>query len=333
MGILIFIVLLVFVIGTVVGSFLNVVILRGLTGESIVLPPSKCPKCNNKLKPWHNIPILSYLCLGGKCAFCKEKISPQYPIVELFTGLMFVALLFKFGPTLTAITAIITSCAMTVLAVTDIKEKVICTGHAYFLIIMGLFFSTYFSVISVSNAIYETGAFLPAFDNIINLTIVNSILGIIAGIAVMEILARLGYLLVGTRAFGDGDSYIAAGLGAVFGWKNVLIIIALSIALQLILVLPMFMKRLVCKKDWTTLTPLLLFFVYAAGFGWLEYSDNLKSFTLTMLLAVGFLIVGLYTCRKILKGLEKPEDMTMLPFGPAMVIAAYIIMFVTPAGI
>ena len=64
----------VFVFGTIIGSFLNVVALRGLSGESIVLPPSKCPKCGNKLKPWHNIPILSYLFLRGKCAFCHEKI-------------------------------------------------------------------------------------------------------------------------------------------------------------------------------------------------------------------------------------------------------------------
>ena len=63
------------ILGLCLGSFYNVVILRSLTGESIVLPPSKCPKCNTRLKPWHNIPVLSYLFLRGRCAFCKEKIS------------------------------------------------------------------------------------------------------------------------------------------------------------------------------------------------------------------------------------------------------------------
>ena len=67
----------VFCIGTIIGSFLNVVILRAFSGESIVLPPSKCPKCGNKLKWWHNIPILSYLLLRGKCYFCHDKISIQ----------------------------------------------------------------------------------------------------------------------------------------------------------------------------------------------------------------------------------------------------------------
>ena len=64
-------------VGLCMGSFYNVVILRSLTGESIVIPPSKCPKCNSRLKPWHNIPVLSYIFLRGKCAFCKTRISFQ----------------------------------------------------------------------------------------------------------------------------------------------------------------------------------------------------------------------------------------------------------------
>ena len=87
--------LFIFCIGTVIGSFLNVVILRAFSGESIILPPSKCPKCKNKLKWWHNIPILSYILLRGKCYFCKEKISIQYQIVEFITGVIFVLVFLK----------------------------------------------------------------------------------------------------------------------------------------------------------------------------------------------------------------------------------------------
>ena len=94
---LIVLILFIFAFGAIIGSFLNVVILRAFSGESIVLPPSKCPKCHNKLKWWHNIPILSYLLLRGKCWFCKEKISIQYPIIEFITGLIFVAIFFKYG--------------------------------------------------------------------------------------------------------------------------------------------------------------------------------------------------------------------------------------------
>ena len=82
-------IILILMIGTIFGSFLNVVILRSLSEESIVFPASKCTKCQTPLKWYHNIPILSYIFLKGKCAFCGEKISIQYPIVELLTGLIF----------------------------------------------------------------------------------------------------------------------------------------------------------------------------------------------------------------------------------------------------
>ena len=89
--------IIVFVFGAMIGSFLNVVIYRIPKGESIVFPSSKCQSCQNALKWWHNIPIFSWLFLRGKCYFCKDKISPQYPIVEFLTGLLFVALYFKLG--------------------------------------------------------------------------------------------------------------------------------------------------------------------------------------------------------------------------------------------
>ncbi|MEA2046822.1 MAG: prepilin peptidase [Campylobacterota bacterium] len=89
--------LLIFIFGTMIGSFLNVVIYRIPKGESIVFPSSKCQSCQNSLKWWHNIPIVSWLLLRGKCYFCKEEISAQYPIVELLTGIIFVTLYFKLG--------------------------------------------------------------------------------------------------------------------------------------------------------------------------------------------------------------------------------------------
>ncbi len=89
--------LAVFIFGTMIGSFLNVVIYRIPKGESIVFPASKCQSCQTPLKWYHNIPIISWLFLRGKCAFCGEPIAKQYPIVELVTGLIFTALYFKLG--------------------------------------------------------------------------------------------------------------------------------------------------------------------------------------------------------------------------------------------
>ena len=92
-----FAILIIFLFGTSVGSFLNVVIHRIPLGESIVFPASHCPKCGNNLKWYHNIPLFSWLFLGGKCAFCKEKISPRYPIIELLNGLLWVVIFLKLG--------------------------------------------------------------------------------------------------------------------------------------------------------------------------------------------------------------------------------------------
>ncbi len=88
---------IIFVFGAVIGSFLNVVIYRIPKGESIAFPASKCQSCQTPLKWWHNIPIFSWLFLKGKCYFCKEKISTQYPVVEALTGIIFVVLYFKLG--------------------------------------------------------------------------------------------------------------------------------------------------------------------------------------------------------------------------------------------
>ena len=91
------IIIIIFIFGAMIGSFLNVVIYRIPNGESIVFPSSKCQSCGTSLKWYHNIPIFSWLFLGGKCGFCKEPIAKQYPIVEFLTGIIFVALYFKLG--------------------------------------------------------------------------------------------------------------------------------------------------------------------------------------------------------------------------------------------
>jgi len=87
----------VFLFGISVGSFLNVLIYRIPNEMSINFPPSQCTSCGHKLKWYHNIPLLSWLALGGKCAFCKDKISAQYPIVELINGLIWLAIYAKIG--------------------------------------------------------------------------------------------------------------------------------------------------------------------------------------------------------------------------------------------
>lgn len=88
---------IIFIFGILIGSFLNVVIYRIPKGESIVFPSSKCQSCHTPLKWYHNVPIFSWLFLRGRCGFCAEKISVQYPLIELTTGILAVALFYKLG--------------------------------------------------------------------------------------------------------------------------------------------------------------------------------------------------------------------------------------------
>jgi leader peptidase (prepilin peptidase)/N-methyltransferase len=93
----IFLIITVFIFGIVIGSFLNVLIYRIPKDENIAFPASKCQSCNKPLKWWHNIPIISWLILGGRCYYCKNKISIQYPLVEFGTGIIAVLIYLKLG--------------------------------------------------------------------------------------------------------------------------------------------------------------------------------------------------------------------------------------------
>ena len=215
MGALIVILALVFITGLCIGSFLNVVILRTLSEESIVFPASKCPKCQTPLKWWHNIPVLSYIFLKGKCAFCKEHISIQYPIVELFTGIVFTLLFMKFGVSLDTVFAWAAASLMIVIAGTDIKEKVVYDLHTYILIGVGLVYAIIVTAMAMTQ-IHQAGTPLEFTKYILlNNPVTMSIFGIIAGALILEVCARAGYLLAGTRAlrqvsehFLDGELYL-----------------------------------------------------------------------------------------------------------------------------
>lgn len=111
--------------GLVVGSFLNVVIYRMPRGESVVSPPSHCPACDTPIKPWNNVPVLSYVLLRGRCSDCSARISPRYPAVELLTGLVFAAMAWHFGPTALAVLFMLFAAGLIVAAAVDIDLQII----------------------------------------------------------------------------------------------------------------------------------------------------------------------------------------------------------------
>lgn len=286
----------IFIVGLCIGSFLNVVILRGLADESIVFPPSKCPKCLNKLKWYHNIPILSYVFLRGKCAFCHEKISIQYPIIEFLNGLIYGALFLKYGLCLNLLFYFIFASLFIVIFMTDIKEKVIFTSHAYILTFFGLLF------------------------NFFNKNLVDSVLGSLVGFIFLEIITFFIYKIIKKRAFGEGDSYVLMGLGAIFGLKSLLNIIILSFLVQVVSVLPQFLKGLLEKKEYCLILMLSIFAVAAILSNF--YPNNMIN------IAVLFLS-GILSCYKLLKITKLNNDIKQFPFAPSLILGGLIYYFTT----
>src|SRR5580658_2276961 len=115
----------VFLFGLIIGSFLNVCILRIPGGKSIVLPASACPKCGKEIKAYDNIPVISWLILRGKCHNCKTPISWMYPLVEFLTGLLFLGSYLVFGFTFDTLKWCAFSAILVVLVFTDARERIL----------------------------------------------------------------------------------------------------------------------------------------------------------------------------------------------------------------
>jgi leader peptidase (prepilin peptidase)/N-methyltransferase len=188
-----------FILGAVVGSFLNVVILRLPTeGESIVFPASRCPKCFHPLK-WHeNIPIISFILLRKKCRHCTAPISWQYPLVELAMALLSLALVFKFGFTLALPVYFVFTAALLVVIVIDFYHKIIP------------------DVISLPGIVI---GFACSFINPV-VSWQGSGIGLLIGGGVLYALAAGYYLFTRREGMGGGDIKLLAMIGAFLGWQS-----------------------------------------------------------------------------------------------------------------
>ena len=198
--------LVVFVFGTMIGSFLNVVIYRIPKGESIVFPASKCQNCQTPLKWYHNIPIFSWLFLGGKCGFCKAPIAKQYPIVEFITGIIFTALYFKLGlvwylPFMAASFA-----ALFALVMIDFKYMAVPDNVNFAALIFALVQPDFLNVLMYA-AIAAGGLYL---------------------------IGLLSSLIARKQAMGGADVIVAGTMGALLGFPNFFVALFLSALLAMI---------------------------------------------------------------------------------------------------
>jgi leader peptidase (prepilin peptidase)/N-methyltransferase len=193
--------------GAIVGSFLNVVILR-LPKEhtSIVFPASHCPKCLTKLNWYENLPLLSYLFLRGKCSHCSTPISLQYPLVEMTMALLSWALMTKFGPSINFAGLFLFSATLLVIIVIDIQLQIIPDTLSIPGIVAGLLFSLFSDTLSWQ----------------------SSLIGMLLGGGVLYAVATLYFLLRKIDGMGGGDIKLLAMIGAWLGYQSLLFVIFVS---------------------------------------------------------------------------------------------------------
>lgn len=190
-----------FIFGLMFGSFANVCIFRIPKNKSIIFPGSSCPNCGYELN-WHdNIPIISFLLLAGKCRNCKARISLQYPIVELITGLCFLAVALVFPLDIMFFIYLYTAFTLIVITVIDYYYKIIPDFFSISLIVAGLCSSPVNQYLGYS----------------IKDRIFSSLFGMLLGGGILLLLGFAGEKILKKEAMGGGDIKLLAGIGAILG--------------------------------------------------------------------------------------------------------------------
>lgn len=195
-----------FAIGLIIGSFLNVCIHRLPQGKSVVRPRSSCPHCGALIRSYDNIPILSYLLLGGRCRSCRGPISVRYPLVELLSGAFAAMTAAKFGAGPPGLVVYLFIAALLVITFIDLDHRIIPDVISLPGIPVG--FAASFGWLAISP--------------------LESLLGILAGGGSLFLVAWGYQLIAGREGMGGGDIKLLAMIGAFIGWKGVLFTIFVS---------------------------------------------------------------------------------------------------------
>jgi len=195
------------IFGAIVGSFLNVVILRlPDQSQSIIFPASHCPFCNSPLSWYENIPILSYVFLRGRCCHCNKMISLQYPLVELLMAVLTVALVQRFELTFATAGYFVLSAALLVIIFIDLRLQIIPDVISLPGIVLGFLFALTSDTVTWQ----------------------SSLIGLLAGGGVLYAIALLYTLLRKADGMGGGDIKLLAMIGAWLGWQSLPFVIFMS---------------------------------------------------------------------------------------------------------
>jgi leader peptidase (prepilin peptidase)/N-methyltransferase len=200
--------LIVFVFGAMIGSFLNVCIVRLPKNDSIVTPPSHCPKCKAQIPFYDNIPLVSYLILRGRCRSCGGGISPRYFFVELLMGVLTVALLHRLGLSSAFFVYVAFAAALVVISFIDLDVKIVPDVISLPGIGLGL-------LASLLQHPWPTDyVSIPPSP-------ISSLLGVLVGGGILLLVAWLYELFTGAEGMGGGDVKLLAMIGAFLGWPAI----------------------------------------------------------------------------------------------------------------
>jgi leader peptidase (prepilin peptidase)/N-methyltransferase len=231
----------IFIFGLIIGSFLNVVIHRVPRRESIVLPDSHCPECNTRIRPYDNIPVLSYLILGGRCRSCGVRISPIYPAVELLVAVLYLLVFFKDGLSVRLIADLIFVSLIVPLVFIDLRHKLLPNVITYpgFVVVLIL------RLIAPDPLIINTTRALFRLETwpIWWVALLGSLLGAVAGGGTLWLIRELYFRCRHIEGMGLGDVKMMLMVGAFLGWQMALVTIFIaSLAGSLIGILAIWLR-------------------------------------------------------------------------------------------
>ena len=219
-----------FILGTVIGSFLNVCISRIPEGLSIISPGSRCPRCLTPIKPYDNIPVFGWLLLRGKCRNCSLSISPMYPLVEFATGLIFLLTYYEYGISLLTLKWLIFSCLIIVLVVTDFRVRLLPDLVNFPGMAMGivLAFRVPIADSTAGMFFFLLGFRRFPFQSDLFFNVLTAVLGALVGSMLLWGAAALYKLVRKREGMGMGDVKMMAMVGSFLGPRGTFLTILLG---------------------------------------------------------------------------------------------------------
>ena len=245
-----------FIIGLLIGSFLNVCIYRIPLNKSIIKPPSSCGSCGHRLNYYDMLPVINYVINRGKCRYCGEKYSYQYPLTELFNGLLYSVITLKYGISLNAVLYCLLGSILITVSVIDLKHKIIPDSLNIIIAAIGIIFALYDSMIISDRA-----------------------LGALIGFVLFFAIA------LATDAMGGGDIKLIAGLGAIFGVEGVLFIVFFSFIIGAVISVALLITKIKGRKDELPFGP----FISAATLLYIFYGNEIINLYVTVQVLTGLL--------------------------------------------